>query len=235
METQNYNYTQEQQPETLAKGFVSNVFSWMFLALTITGLMSYLFSHNLRLLSVLITETGLSTFGYIVMFAPLAFVLVLNFGLEKLSFAAVVGLFVLYSVTMGISLSFIFLIYTEAFIANTFFITAGAFGAMAALGYFTKTDLTKMGMILTMALIGVIIASVVMMFTGGDTFLIDCACVVIFTGLAAYKMQMIKNMGMMANLQTEDGKKLAVSAALSLYITFINLFLTLLRLFGGRR
>src|ERR1051325_6690352 len=145
-----------------------------------------------------------------------------------------VGLFMLYSFVMGMSMSFIFMVFAHAFIFKTFAITAGAFGGMALLGYTTKTDLTRLGSILYMALFGVIIASIVMMFTGGDTFLIDMLCVVIFTGLTAFKVQMLKNLGDQAGLDSVNGRKLAVWGALSLYITFINLFLTLLRLFARR-
>ena len=236
METNNFNYVQSQEESaTMSKTFISNVFSWMFLALVITGITSYVFATNLQLLSLIIGETGLTPFGYIALFSPLAFILVINFGMEHLSFPVIVLLFALYSLMMGMSLSFIFLIYAHGLIFQTFFITAGTFGAMAVLGYTTKTDLTKFGMLLIMALVGVIIASIVMVFTGGSTFLIDCICVFIFTGLTAFKVQMLKNLGATASLQTEQGKKLAVWGAMSLYITFINLFMTLLRLFGGRR
>jgi FtsH-binding integral membrane protein len=238
METNNFNgfnYVQsEQDSAAMSKTFMANVFSWMFAALVITGIISYTFGTNMELLSLLVTQTGFSGLGYVVLFAPLAFILVINFGFEKLSLMAIVALFALYSIAMGVSLSFIFVAYAHSFIYQTFFISAGTFGLMALLGYTTKTDLTKLGSILMIALFGVIIASVVMMFTGGDTFIIDILCVFIFTGLTAYKVQMLKEMGAQASVDTVHGKKLAVWGALSLYITFINLFLTLLRLFGRK-
>ena len=239
----NFNYSQTQQaPEgTMAKAFMANVFSWMFLALTITAVAAYLFGTNERLLSLLVSEAsarhglGLTGLGYFVMFAPIAFILVINFGMQKLPFVVIAGLFMLFSLCMGMSLCFIFLQFAKVFIFKTFLITAGAFGGMALMGYTTKTDLTKLGAILYMALFGVIIASFVMLFTGGSTFIIDLICVVIFTGLTAFKVQMLKNLGEQAGLDSTEGRKLAVWGAMSLYMTFINLFLTLLRLFGSRR
>ncbi len=224
----------EQETGAMSKTFMANVFSWMFAALAVTGVISYVFGTNMELLSLLVAEKGFTMLGYIVLFAPLAFVLVINFGFERLSLPLIVLLFALYAGTMGMSLSFIFVAYAHSFIYQTFFITAGVFGLMAVLGYTTKTDLTKLGTILMMALFGVIIASVIMMFTGGDTFIIDVLCVFIFTGLTAYKVQMLKQLGAQANVDTVQGKKLAIWGAMSLYITFINLFLTLLRLFGRK-
>ncbi len=235
METNNFNYVPtEEVKSTMSKTFVASVFSWMFLALVITGVTSYLFASDAALMSLIIGERGFTPLGYVALFGPLAFILVINFGFERLSLPVIVLLFALYSLLMGMSLSFIFLVYGHALIYQTFFITAGTFGAMAVLGYTTKTDLTRFGSILIMALIGVIIASIVMYFTGGDTFIIDCVCVLIFTGLAAYKVQMLKNLGATATMDSVNGKKLAVWGALSLYITFINLFLTLLRLFSRK-
>lgn len=230
------NYTQTQQEQgTMSKTFMANVFSWMFLALAITGFTAYAFSHNLQLLQLMITETGPTPLFYIAIFSPIVFVLVASFGFEKLSLPVLIVLFLAYAFFMGMSLFVIFLVYAEAYIVQTFFITAGAFAAMAVLGYTTNTDLTKFASFLYMALFGVIIASVVMIFTGGSTFIIDCICVVIFTGLTAYKIQMLKQLGAQASLDSVQGKKLAVSGAFTLYITFINLFLTLLRLFGSKR
>ena len=239
MEKTNFDYTKyaQAQPESssLTKTFMANVFSWMFLALAITGATAYLFAHNLQFLSMMITETGPTPLFWVAIFAPIIFPFAISLGLEKFSLPVLIGLFIAYSVLMGMSLFIIFLVYAEAYIVQTFFITAGAFAGMAVLGYTTKTDLTKLASILYMALFGVIIASVVMMFTGGSTFIIDLICVVIFTGLTAYKVQWLKNLGAQASLDTVQGKKMALWGALTLYITFINLFLTLLRLFGSKR
>lgn len=134
-------------------------------------------------------------------------------------------------------MSFIFLAYTAASITSTFFITAGTFGAMAVLGYYTQQDLTKFGSILRMALIGIIIAMVVNMFMNSGTmdYIISCLGVLIFTGLTAYDVQKLKRIGSGAEYGQESTNKLAIMGALSLYLDFINLFLFLLRLFGNRK
>jgi FtsH-binding integral membrane protein len=175
--------------------------------------------------------------GYIVMFAPLIFVLVMSFSFNKLSSFALLALFVAYSAVMGISLSFIFLAYTAGSITSTFFITAGTFSAMAILGYTTKQDLTKFGYILIMGLIGIIIAMVVNMFLNSEImdYIISCIGVLIFTGLTAYDVQKLKRIGSGAEYGTESTNKLAIMGALNLYLDFVNLFLFLLRLFGDRR
>ena len=146
-------------------------------------------------------------------------------------------LFVLYSAINGVMLSSIFLIYTTSSIASVFFITAGTFAVMAFIGYTTKTDLTSMGKILLMALIGLIIASLVNVFfvksTGFDLIL-SYAGVLIFVGLTAYDSQKIKQMLLMAPDAGEGAQKLALLGALSLYLDFINLFIYLLRIFGRR-
>jgi len=138
---------------------------------------------------------------------------------------------------MGISLSYIFLIYSMTSIANVFFITAAVFGIMAVAGYTTKTDLTKLGSILMIGLIGIIIASVVNMFLKSDTmgYVVSIIGVVVFTGLTAYDVQKLKRIGEQAIAGTESAQKMALMGALTLYLDFINLFLMLLRLFGGRR
>ncbi len=234
------NFTNTQENESvLVKSFLTKVFTWMVAALAISGVIAYLFATTPALLSLLFVETAghvnFSTMGYVVMFAPLAFILVMNFGLEKLSLPVILTLFILYSATMGMSLSVIFLLYAGAVLAKTFLISAGAFGFMAFLGATTKTDLTKFGTYLYMGLFGIIIASVINYFTSGSTFLIDILCVIVFTGLASYKTQMLKNLALQTTEGTEQTQKLALWGALSLYITFINLFLTLLRLAGGRK
>jgi FtsH-binding integral membrane protein len=235
------DFTNTQENESvLVKSFLTKVFTWMVGALAISGIVAWLFATNAQLSDMLYRHVdgqiaGFTTLGYVAMFAPLVFILVMNFGLEKLALPIVLTLFILYSVTMGMSLSVLLFMYAKATIAKTFLISAGAFGFMAFLGATTKTDLTKFGSYLYMGLFGVIIASVINAFTGGGTFLIDILCVVIFTGLASYKVQMLKNMALQTTEGSEQTQKAALFGALSLYITFINLFLTLLRLAGGRR
>jgi FtsH-binding integral membrane protein len=222
---------------TLAKSFVSNVMTYMAAALSISGVMAYWFGTTPELLSYLFTETGsMSALGWIAMLAPFGLVLLMGFGFQKLSAQAMVGVFTLYSVLMGISLSFIFLAYTASTIYTTFFITAGTFGIMAVLGYTTSTDLSKMGSILYMALIGLILAMVVNWFMNSAMldYIISGVGVLIFTGLTAYDMQKIKRIGTVVDHQTQEGTKLALMGALNLYLDFVNLFLFMLRFLGGR-
>jgi hypothetical protein len=225
------------QSGVLVKNFVNNVMTYMAAALAISGVMAYWFGTNAELLSLLFTPTGsMSILGWVVMLAPFGLVLLMGFGYRKLSGTAMLLVFVLYALLMGMSLSFIFLAYTASTIFTTFFITAGTFGLMAFLGYTTSTDLSKMGSILFMALIGLILASVVNWFMNSAAldYVISAAGVLIFTGLTAYDMQKIKQIGMVTDVQTEEGNKLALMGALNLYLDFVNLFLFLLRLFGNR-
>ena len=222
---------------TMAKSFVSNVMTYMASALAISGVMAYWFGTNESLMQYLFTPTGtMSMLGWIVMLAPFGLVLLMGFGFKKLSSPVMLTVFVIYSVLMGMSLSFIFLAYTAATVYTTFFITAGTFGIMAFLGYTTSTDLTKMGSILYMALIGLILAMVVNWFMNSAAmdYIISGIGVLIFTGLTAYDMQKIKHIGMVTDSKTEEGTKLALMGALNLYLDFVNLFLFLLRFLGNR-
>ena len=146
-------------------------------------------------------------------------------------------LFILYSVINGATLSSIFFAFSVATISKVFFITAGTFGAMALVGYTTKTDLTSMGKLLFMALLGIIIASVVNMFvaSSGLDLILSYVGVLVFVGLTAYDTQKIKQMCQTAPDAGESAQKLALIGALSLYLDFINLFLYLLRIFGNNR
>lgn len=240
----NNNFNQEVEAQQVGaqvsvKSFLSNVFTYMAGALAITGLLAYWFGNSATLLSYLVNfETGgMTVLGWGVMLAPLAFVLVMSFAFNRLSSFVLLLLFVVYSAVMGISLSFIFLIYTASSIASTFFITSATFGVMAVVGYTTKQDLTKFGGILFMALIGIIIASVVNWFLGSETldYVISCIGVLVFTGLTAYDVQKLKRIGSGVEYGTESANKLAIMGALNLYLDFVNLFLMLLRLFGDRR
>nr|MDQ3048531.1 Bax inhibitor-1/YccA family protein [Bacteroidota bacterium] len=213
------------------------VFSWMFAALAITTVVAFVFSTNLELLSLLISETGLTTVGWIVMLSPIGFVLGMSLGFNKLSYPILLFLFLLYSAVMGASLSFIFLIYTASSIYGTFAAAAGMFGLMAVVGYTTKTDLTKFGSIMMMGLIGIIIASLINMFIGseGMDYIISFIGVLVFTGLTAYDVQKLKRIGAGVEFGIESTSKLVIMGALNLYLDFINLFLFLLRLFGDRK
>ena len=218
-----------------------NSFSWMALAMLLTAISALLFANMPELKSLLIepTEFGFkpTIFAYIVMFAPLLFVLGISFGLNKMSYPALIALFVAYSIVNGISFSFIFFIYNIGSITTVFLSTTALFAVMAIAGYTTKTDLTKMGSILMIGVIGIVIASLINMFMGSAQldYLISIIGVVIFTGLTAYDVQKIKNLGQQTNGDSIISAKLGIMGALTLYLDFINLFLFLLRLFGGRK
>ena len=219
----------------VSKSFVSIVFAYMALALAISGALAYLFGTT-ELISSLVTRSGMTTLGWVVMFAPFAFILAMNFGFNKMSFTTLLAVFLGYAAVMGISLSFIFLVYDLGIITKVFFITAGLFGAMAFIGYTTKTDLTKFGGILMMAVIGIVIASVVNMFMKSSQmdYIISCVGVLVFTGLTAYDVQKIKRIGAGVEFGTAEASKLALMGALNLYLDFVNLFMFLLRVFARR-
>lgn len=246
MENYPYNYTNSNdylsksifEAQAVGKKFMANVFLLMGLGLILTAIAAYYTASSPALLmSMVNTTTGsLSMLGWIIMLAPLAFVLVISFGVNKLSYSALVALFTVYSLVMGMSLSFIFLMYTMSSIATTFLISAGMFGVMALVGYTTDTDLTKMGSILLMALFGLIIASLVNIFLGSSMldWIISFVGVLLFAGLTAWDVQKMKNMSLSEYAGTATGKKLSLIGALNLYLDFINLFLFLLRFFGRR-
>lgn len=235
---QNDIIDQNGQSVAIPKTFVSNVMVLMSLGLLISGVLAYLFGNSMELFGMLYNlETGGRTgLGWVVMLAPLAVVFGLGTAYSKFSSNAMILLFVVFSALMGMSLSTIFMVYTASSISLTFFIAAGMFGTMAVAGYTTSVDLTKMGSLLYMGLIGIIIASVANWFIGssGLDYIISFLGVLIFTGMTAYDMQKIKQIGMQIDHESEDGRKMAVMGALSLYLDFINLFLFLLRFFGNR-
>ena len=240
METNNFNYVQSQEETTaMSKTFMASVFSWMFAALAITSIVAYYFGNSVELISLLVNAEagGLTTLGYVVMFAPLAFVLIMSFGFNRISYPILLFLFLLYSSVMGMSLSFIFWAYTASSIFSTFITTSAMFGVMAVAGYTTKIDLTKFGSIMMMGLVGIIIASLINMFMHSDSmqYIISFVGVLVFTGLTAYDVQKLKNIGAGIELGTAAASKLVIMGALSLYLDFINLFLMLLRLFGNRK
>jgi uncharacterized protein len=234
------NYVEEQQQTIpLAKTFLSGVFMWMFLAMGITAATAYLFASTESLVSLMYnSETGgMSIMGWVIMLAPLGLVIWMSAGFQRMSASTMVLVFVLYSLLMGASLSFIFLAFTGASIAKTFVITAGMFGVMAVVGYTTKTDLSKFGSIMFMGLIGIIIASVVNMFMRSPMmdYIISFIGVLVFTGLTAYDVQKLKRIGAGVAEGSESARKMTIMGALTLYLDFINLFLFLLRFFGNRR
>ena len=210
------------------------VYTWMTLALVITGVTAYGVASSPTLLMTLMTSRGL-LFGLII--AELALVFIITGALNRPSLSTATLLFIIYSVLNGAMLSSVFAVYTMTSIAKVFFITAGTFGAMAFYGYTTKKDLTSLGKILFMALIGLIIATVVNMFlkSSGFEYILSYAGVAIFVGLTAWDSQKIKMMLQTQYDMSEGSQKLALIGALTLYLDFINLFLYLLRIFGSNK
>ncbi len=235
----NFDKTVSVSDKSISKTFMSNVFSWMTLALIVSGVFAWFFSQEASLLSLIFNlETGrMSIFGYIAMFGPFILVMIMGMGFERMSYGTMVILFGVFSALMGISMSTIFLVFTLSSIASVFMITAATFGAMAILGYTTNTDLTRFGSILYMALIGIIIASVVNWFMGSETmdYIISILGVLIFTGLTAYDVQKLKRIGQGLEYHSDSANKLVIMGALNLYLDFVNLFLFLLRIFGNRK
>lgn len=210
------------------------VYLWMTLALAITGFMAYYVASNEAILTAIITNQ-IVFWGLVI--GELALVFGLSAAINRLSLTTATLMFVLYSVLNGATMSFIFLAYTASSITNVFFITAGTFAVMALFGYFTKTDLTSWGKILMMALVGIIIASIVNVFTKSEglAVILNYLGVLVFVGLTAYDSQKIKEMLQQAPDAGEGAQKVALLGALSLYLDFINLFLYLLRILGSRR
>ncbi|MDP1622936.1 MAG: Bax inhibitor-1/YccA family protein [Bacteroidales bacterium] len=228
------------QDVTVAKSFMTQVFGWMTLAMFVTAVTAYWFSSSESLISSLrnVETGGMTMLGWIVMLAPLGFVLLMSLGFQRLSPAILTLLFISFSVLMGMSLSFILLVYTLASVYKTFAITAAMFGIMAFTGYTTKTDLTKFGSLMMMGLVGLVVAMVVNFFLNSGTmdYIISIIGVLIFTGLTAYDVQRLKRIGAGTGEQGEaDVKKLSILGALTLYLDFINLFLFLLRFLGDRK
>ena len=218
--------------------FTSRVLSYMAAAIAISGVIAYLFGTDMSMLAYLVNfETGsLRPLAWVAMFAPFGLVLLMGMGINKLSSTSMLLVFIAFSVLMGLSLSTIFLVYSLGSIYLTFFVTSITFGIMAFVGYYTQTDLSKFGGILRMALIGIIVAMIVNIFMGSAMmdYIISILGVLIFTGLTAYDMQKIRQIGMQVEAGSESESKLALLGALTLYLDFINLFLFLLRLMGNR-
>ena len=233
MEVQELEKIIRQQEMTNASTFkvlMRKVYLWMTLALMITGItaagvanspniLALIYSSQVVMWGIIITEFGL--------------VIYISARLEKLSLSTATTLFALYSILNGMMLSSIFLLYSTAIISKVFFITAGTFGVTALYGYATKKDLSSLGNILFMALIGLVIATVVNVFMKSAMFdlILSYIGVIIFVGLTAWDSQKIKHMMMVQQDADESAQKLALIGALSLYLDFINLFLYLLRIF----
>ncbi|WP_316786413.1 Bax inhibitor-1/YccA family protein [Pedobacter frigiditerrae] len=251
MEQQNYNYNSDSvfvQEGSVSKKFFANVFLWMFIALGITTLAAYLFASSPELMQYIrktdeVTgRNSMTILGWIATLAPLGLIFAMGSGLNRFSYATILGAFLLFSFLLGISMSSILFRYEITSVYTCFIAAAGIFGIMAFLGYTTDVDLSKFGPILMVGLVGLIIASVINMIIGSSTlhYILSFVGIAIFTALTAYDVQKIKRIGLGieengGQIAAADTKKLVLMAALSLYLDFINIFIYLLQIFGSRK
>jgi len=231
--SQAYDYTSSRVSE-LQGAFIRRVYNWMIAGLALTGLMAHLTATS-QTLTQIVFGNPLVFFALII--GELALVFVLAGRAETMRPQTAMTLFIIYSLLNGLTLSFIFIAYARSTITSAFFVTAGTFGAMSFYGYVTKKDLTSWGSFLFMGLIGIIIASLVNMFFRSTmvSWVVTYAGVLIFVGLTAYDTQMLKTMAVRGFSGEEAETRAAVVGALRLYLDFINLFLMILRIFGGGR
>lgn len=213
--------------------YMINVYNFMSIALVISGAVAFMASQSEAFMHAIFT----TALGFVVMIAPLGFVIFFSAKLNSISAAKAKTYLWIYSALMGLSLSGIFLVYTSTSIARTFFIAASVFGSMSIYGYTTKKDLTGLGSFLFMGLIGLIITSLVNIFMKSSAleFAISLIGVFIFIGLTAYDTQRIKQSYYQFAGNSEVSAKAAVMGALNLYMDFINLFIMMLRFFGDRK
>lgn len=212
-----------------------SVYTWMTLALVITGLTAMYIAKSMTIINMMM-QNQFMFFGVII--AEVLLVMYLSARIHKISFTSATLMFIAYSILNGVTLSILFIVYTMSSIATTFFVTAGTFGVMALVGYVTKKDLTRIGSLCTMGVIGLIIAMVVNMFLHNSMMdmVISCIGVLIFVGLTAYDSQKIKQLLGGSDIEVnETTQKIALMGALTLYLDFINLFIYLLRLLGDRK
>ena len=228
--------TDRTQTQVIVNEFIRSVYNWMAIGLGLTGFIAFYVSNSPSL-TKLIYENQILFFGLII--GELALVFYLSSRVEKIQASTATALFILYAALNGATLSFIFLIYTSSSITSTFFICAATFVACSIYGMVTKRDLTSLGGFMAMGLIGIIIASVVNMFirSSGMSMIISYIGVFVFVGLTAYDTQKLKRMAITQPAGLEAGvvRKGAIMGALALYLDFINLFLMLLRILGGRK
>lgn len=214
--------------------FLSKVFTWMFVGLSLTGISAFLVATNGFLINAILGNKGVF-FGLIL--SELALVMFLSFRVHKLSFGMALGTFLLYSVLNGLTLSVILLQYTGQSVAMVFVGAALIFGVMAIYGYVTKTDLEPFRALLMMGLFGIIIMSVINMFMRSASFnpIIGFIGIAVFSGLTAYDIQKLKKYHKQSGKASHGDSNIAVVGALMLYLDFINIFLSLLRIMGNRR
>jgi FtsH-binding integral membrane protein len=238
----------QDQTGGVAKKFFANVFLWMFVALSVSTLAAFFMANTESAMDFIVrrdemgNRVGMTMLGYIATFAPLGLVLLMGTGFSRLSYSVLMGVFILFSLLLGVSLSTILLVYNIGSVVACFAAATGIFGLMAVLGYTTDTDLSKFGPILMVGVVGLIIASVVNWFLKSAQFdyIMSFFGVAIFTALTAYDVQKIKRIGEGLEQNGDqagstDSGKLAIMGALSLYLDFVNIFLFLLRIFGGRK
>jgi len=243
MDNNKLNYTYDNiiqvDENAVTRKFMANVFLWMFVALGISAVCAYESAYNIQVLGSLFDlSTGHRTgLGTLVMFAPLAFIFAMSLGLQKFSYPVLMILFIAFSAVMGVSISSIFLVYSLKAILGVFASTSVLFAVMAIAGYTTQTDLTKFGSLMMIGLVGIIIASVVNWFMQSDSldYIISFVGVAVFIGLTAYDVQKLKQIAASEDIDGTLKSKLGLMGALNLYLDFLNLFLMLLRLFGGGR
>lgn len=230
---ENYSSTHVVEQSTVTSLFKST-YMQMAAALTVTALTAYFLSESLSFQLMIVNNPSLM---WIAILAELGVVMWLSARLFSMSMTSATLLFILYSVLNGVTLSVIFLVYEPGVIATTFAVTAGMFFVTSLIGYITRMNLSKLGGIFMMLLIGIIIASVVNIFMGSETlyWIITYVGVIVFVGLTAYDTNKLKQLYLQHGDAGETGQKLALMGALTLYLDFINLFLFLLRIFGNRR
>ena len=244
MENNNPNYVYDNviqiEDSEASRKFLANVFMWMFVALGVSSVIAYLFNND-NALNALIRDPatgGATGLGLLAMISPLIFILVMRFGLNRLSYGVLAVIFVAYAAVTGVSFSIILSLYTASSVLGVFLTSSVLFGVMAVAGYTTRTDLSKFGSILIMFLIGIIIATLVNVFilhSAGLDMIISYVGVAIFVGLTAYDVQKLKQIGAGLIYGDASAAKMALMGGLTLYLDFINLFLFLLRIFGRRR
>lgn len=222
------------------RSFMIGVYNHMITGLAVSGLVALgtnmLAGGSVRTLTPFGQMLYLSPLKWVVMLAPLAFILFFSFRVDRMSASTARTMFYAFAGVMGLSLSTILMVFTKGSVVQMFFVTAAAFGGLSLVGYTTKKNLSGMGSFLIMGMIGLVIASLVNIFVGSSmlTFAISAIGVLIFAGLTAYDTQNLKNMYLYSDLSAEEASKLSVNGALSLYLNFVNMFQMLMNLFGQR-
>lgn len=227
-------YPENESQQSMISQFMYKVYGWMAVGLGLTAFLSYILSTSEGFIETIVTHSYV-LFGLFIF--QLALVMGLSFFIMKMNYATAVGCFLLYAATVGLTLAPIFIVYEIGSIYLTFLSTATMFGVMCLYGYFTRSDLTTVGNVSIMALLGIIIASFINMFLKSPAmdYVISGIGVIVFTVLTAYDSQKIKHMAYQLMADSDTRNKVAILCALTLYLDFINLFLFLLRFLGNRR